>query len=252
MKCGGLMIRTAVLWGGAAAAAAAVGYAVPSIPSLAIGAGLSPAVRRCIPGLTGQGRSDHVSLTFDDGPDGAGTPEILDILGELDVAATFFVLGKQVVSHPGVVQRQVSEGHEIGLHGWHHRNSLLVSPHELKTSLTRAVAQIADTAGVRPRFYRPPYGMSSAATLWAGRKLGLTPVLWDASANDWRAGVTPDEVVRDVLRNARGGSTVLLHDSDCMATPGSWRVTAAALRRIVLALQGEGLTVGPLRDHIAA
>ena len=239
------MIRTAAKWGGVAAATAAFGYAVPSVTAFA-------AVRRYSPGLAGRGRSDHVALTFDDGPDSAGTPEILDILGELDVAATFFVLGEQVAAHPAVARRLVSEGHEIGLHGWHHRNSLFVSPHGLKTSLVRAVGQIADTAGVRPQYYRPPYGIASAATFWASRTLGLTVVLWDALGRDWRAAATPDSVVRDVLRDARGGSTVLLHDSNRMSTPGAWRATAAALRPLVQALQGEGLKVGPLRDHIVA
>ena len=239
------MIRAPLKWAGVAAATAAFGYAVPSVTALA-------PLRRCTPGLAGRGRSDHVALTFDDGPDCPGTPEILDILEELDVAATFFVLGKQVAAHPATARRLVSDGHEIGLHGWHHRNSLFVSPLGLRTSLIRAIDQIADTAGVRPRFYRPPYGIASAATFWASRRLALTPILWDAWGRDWRAGATPGDVVRDVLRNVRGGSTVLLHDSDCTSAPGSWRVTAAALRPLVGALRDEGLTVGPLRDHLVA
>lgn len=242
-------MHTAARWGGMAAAAAAVGYAGPSVPALAMGFGLPAVVRRCAPGLSGRGRPDHVSLTFDDGPDDTGTPQILDTLGELGVTATFFVLGEQVAAHPAVTRRLVHEGHEIGLHGWHHRNSLLVSPRALNTSLVRAVDQIADIAGVKPRFYRPPYGMATAATVWACRKLGLTTVLWDAWARDWRAEATPDEVVQYVLRNARGGSTVLLHDSDYMGAPGSWEATVGALRPLVRALEDEGLKVGPLRDH---
>lgn len=245
------MIHTAARWGGITAVAGAFGYAVPSVPALAIGVGLTATVRRCAPGLTGRGRPDHVSLTFDDGPDGTGTPEILDILGEVGVRATFFVLGEQVAAHPVVTRRLVDEGHEIGLHGWHHRNSLLVSPRALNASLVRAVDRIADSAGVKPRFYRPPYGMATAATVWASRRLGLTTVLWDAWACDWRPEATPDGVVSYVLRNARGGSTVLLHDSDYMGAPGSWRATAGALRPLVQALVDKGLEVGPLRDHIA-
>ena len=235
-------MRTAVQRAGVAAATAALGYAVPSVTAMA-------SVRRFTPNLAGRGRSDHVALTFDDGPDPLGTPEILEILKELDVAATFFVLGQQVAAHPLVTRRLVSEGHEIGLHGWHHRNSLFVSPHALRASLVRAVDQITATAGVRPRLYRPPYGIASAATFWASRSLGLTPVLWDACGQDWRAEVTSADVVRSVLRDVRGGSTVLLHDSDCTSAPGSWRVTAGALRPLVQRLRAEGLTVGPLRDH---
>jgi peptidoglycan/xylan/chitin deacetylase (PgdA/CDA1 family) len=235
-------MRAVVGWAGVSAAMAALAYAVPSVTAMA-------PVRRYTPRLAGRGRSDHVALTFDDGPDARGTPEILDILKELDVAATFFVLGEQVAANPVVARRLVAEGHEIGLHGWHHRNSLFVSPRGLRASLVRALDEITATTGVRPRFYRPPYGIASAATFWVGRSLGLTPVLWDAWGRDWRANATTDDVVRDVLRDVRGGSTVLLHDSDCTSAPGSWRVTAGALRLLVQRLRAEGLKVGPLRDH---
>lgn len=236
-------MRAAVRWAGVAAAASALGYALPSVTAM------SP-VRRCMPRLAGRGRPGHVALTFDDGPDAHGTPEILDILGELDVKATFFVLGEQVAAHPDEARRLVAEGHEIGLHGWDHRNSLFVSPHGLRASLVRALDEIAATTGVRPAWYRPPYGIATAATFWASRGLGLTPVLWDAWGRDWREKATPEEVVCDVLREARGGSTVLLHDSDCTSAPDSWKVTASALRPLVRRLRAEGLTVGPLRDHI--
>ncbi len=191
-----------------------------------------------------------MALTFDDGPDARGTPEILDILGELDVKATFFVLGEQVAAHPDEARRLGTEGHEIALHGWNHRNSLFVSPHGLRASLVRALDEIAATTGVRPKWYRPPYGIATAATFWASRSLGFTPVLWDAWGRDWREDATPEDVVRDVLRDARSGSTVLLHDSDCTSAPDSWRVTAGALRPLVQRLRAESLTVGPLRDHV--
>ena len=236
-------MRTAVRWAGVAAATSALGYALPSVTAIS-------SVRRCLPRLAGRGRPGHVALTFDDGPDAHGTPEILDILGELDVAATFFVLGEQVAAHRDVARRLVEEGHEIALHGWHHRNSLFVSPWGLRASLVRALDEIGATTGVRPAWYRPPYGIATAATFWGSRSLGLTPVLWDAWGRDWRAEATPEDVVRDVMRDARGGSTVLLHDSDCTSAPDSWRVTAAALRPLVARLRAEGLTVGPLRDHL--
>ena len=222
-------------------AAAGLLYAVPSVTALA-------SVRRLTPRLAGQGRLDHVALTFDDGPHPAGTPQILHILHELDVTATFFVLGRQVAAHRGIARRLVAEGHEIGLHGWHHRNSLLVSPLGLRDSLRAAVDEITAT-GTRPRLYRPPYGIATAATFWAAAGLGLTPVLWEAWGKDWTADATPERVIASVRRDVRGGSTVLLHDSDCTSAPDSWRATAGALRPLIRGLRVQGLTVGPLRDH---
>ena len=143
----GWVMRTAVRWAGVAAATSALGYALPSVTAIS-------AVRRCVPRLAGRGRPGHVALTFDDGPDARGTPEIADILGELDVAATFFVLGEQVAAHPDEARRLVAEGHEIALHGWNHRNSLFVSPHGLRASLVRALDEIerdhGGAAGVVP------------------------------------------------------------------------------------------------------
>lgn len=238
-------MRSTVRWAGVAVATSALGYALPSVTAIS-------QVRRWLPRLSGRGRPGHVALTFDDGPDAQGTPEILDILGGLDVAATFFVLGEQVAAHPDEARRLVAEGHEIALHGWHHRNSLFVSPRALRESLVHAIDEITATTGARPVWYRPPYGIATGASFWASRSLGLTPVLWDAWGRDWREDATPEDVVREVLRSARGGSTVLLHDSDCTSAPDSWKVTAAALPEVVGRLRDEGLTVGPLRDHLQA
>ena len=86
-------MRTTLRWAGVAAVTSALGYALPFITAF-------PQVLRWMPRLAGRGQPGHVALTFDDGPDPYGTPEILDILAQLEVAATFFVLGEQVAKHP--------------------------------------------------------------------------------------------------------------------------------------------------------
>ncbi|TSD99241.1 polysaccharide deacetylase family protein [Skermania sp. ID1734] len=227
---------------GVAALSAYVGYALPSVTALA-------AVRRFTPHLAGRGRADHVALTFDDGPHPVGTPAILDILHQFRVTGTFFVLGEQVAQHPDVARRIVADGHEIGLHGWHHHNSLTMTPMALRRSVRAGLAEIAAVTGMEPRFYRPPYGIASAASFIEAHRAGLVPVLWDAWGKDWRADATPQSVVDTVCRNACGGSTILLHDSDCASALDSWRTTAAALPTLLTELRSQGLTVGPLRDH---
>ncbi|OBG84354.1 hypothetical protein A5698_05520 [Mycobacterium sp. E136] len=238
-------MRTTLRWAGVATLTSALGYALPSLSAF-------PQVHRWLPRLAGRGRPGHVALTFDDGPDPYGTPEILDILEQLEARATFFVLGEQVAKYPDIAQRLVADGHEIALHGWDHRHSFLVPPRQLRAGLVRAIDEIQSATGARPVWYRPPYGVPTAATFWAGRNLGLTPVLWDACGRDWREEATADDVVQDVMRDARSGSTVLLHDSDYTAAPGSWKVTASALRPLVGRLREDELTVGPLRDHFVS
>jgi len=208
-----------------------------------------PAVRRHLPRLHGTGRPDHVALTFDDGPDPESTPRLLDVLDDLGVRATFFVLGQMVAAAPELTRRLVADGHEVALHGWHHRNSLRVPPLALHRSLGRALDVLGDAAGVRPALYRPPYGVVTAGTLASARALGLRTVLWGAWGKDWSARATPARVLRTVAPDLRGGVTVLLHDSDCTSAPGSWRSALGAVRPLVAASRGAGLSVGPLGEH---
>lgn len=229
--------------GGALLAAGAVG--LHSAPALS----WIPAVRRPFRVLDGAGHPTHVALTFDDGPDAVSTPRILDELDALGVRATFFLLGENVLRAPDVTRRLVADGHEVALHGWHHKNSLRVRPGALRASLVQALDAIESTGGVRPALYRPPYGVVTLGTLLAARSLGLTTVLWGAWGIDWAPTATPASVRRALAPDLTGGVTVLLHDSDCTSSPGSWRSTLGALRPLVEDLRARGLTVGPLRDH---
>ena len=207
--------------------------------------------RRLTPNLAGRGRPGGVALTFDDGPDPAGTPAILEALDDLGWTATFFLLGRQVRRHPEVARSVVAAGHEIGVHGNLHRNHLSRTPRAIRRDLSAAVAEITEVTGVRPRWFRPPYGVLSTGTLWAAGRLRLTPVLWTAWGLDWRAGPA-DGVVAEVLRSLRNGGTVLLHDSDCTSRPGSWRSTLAALPLLAAELRARDLAVRPLGEHLGS
>jgi peptidoglycan/xylan/chitin deacetylase (PgdA/CDA1 family) len=89
----------------------------------------------------------------------------------------------------------------------------------------------------------------TTGTLRAARRAGLQPVLWTCWGKDWQRS-TPDRVVRKMQRTLGPGATVLLHDSDCTSTPGSWRATAAALPLLAEELDRRDLAVRPLRDHL--
>jgi peptidoglycan/xylan/chitin deacetylase (PgdA/CDA1 family) len=205
--------------------------------------------RRFTPGLAGQGRAGGIALTFDDGPDPRGTPAVLGTLADLGWRATFFLLGSQVRRHPDIARLVVDAGHEVAVHGTLHRNHLLRTPLGIRRDLRVAAREIVEVTGVRPRWFRPPYGVLSAGTLWAARDLGLTPVLWTAWGKDWRAG-PPADVVSELMRTLRDGGTVLLHDSDCTSRPGSWRSTVAALPLLAPHVRSRGLEVRTLADHL--
>ncbi|WP_433430333.1 polysaccharide deacetylase family protein [Nonomuraea sp. CA-141351] len=206
-------------------------------------------VRRRVPALAGAGDSDHVALTFDDGPHPGSTPRFLDELARLGCHATFFVLGELLERHQWLGRRIVAEGHELAVHGWRHGNALLAPPGRLTAEIGRTAGLVSAVGGVRPAWYRPPYGALSLEALVSARLRGLRPVLWTAWGRDWEAAATPDSVLATVSAGLRGGATVLLHDSDHASVPGSWRSALDALPALVDRCRLMGLRVGPLRDH---
>lgn len=221
----------------------AVAHAGPGVTAL------GPVRRRFFPRLSGLGLADHVAVTFDDGPDPAWTPAFLEVLAAARVRATFFMLGAMTARAPGLAAEVAGAGHEVAVHGWAHRYTILRSPRAVADDLARATDAVAGATGAQPRFYRPPYGVLSSGALAAARRLRLTPVLWTCWGREWTAGATPRSVATTLTSTLAGGATVLLHDSDCTSPPGS---TAAGLGALPLLLEEcalRRLVAGPVAEH---
>ena len=230
----------------------AAGLALASLAATHAGPGITaiaPVRRRLFPRLAGFGLADHVALTFDDGPDPAATPAFLDLLAARGLRATFFLLGSMVVKAPELAADIADAGHEIAVHGWDHRYTILRSPRAVRDDLARARDVVAEASGTQPRFYRPPYGVLSAGALAAARAHGLTPVLWTCWGREWAAGATPGSVYATLMKDLTPGATVLLHDSDCTSPAGSWAAALGALPWLLEDCAERGLRVGPLADH---
>jgi peptidoglycan/xylan/chitin deacetylase (PgdA/CDA1 family) len=195
------------------------------------------------------GRAGHVALTFDDGPDPASTPAILDALDDFGWRATFFLLGVMTDAYPDVAKEVARRGHEVAVHGYEHRGTLMRTPGAVTDDLCRAIDIIESSTASRPHWYRPPSGELSAGALLAARRLGVQTVMWTAWGRDWRADATPASVVADLRSGVLDGGTVLLHDSDCTSDPGSWRTTLGALPLLAAHLAESGLAVGTLDEH---
>jgi len=235
---GGATTGLAVVAGVAAAA-----YAAPSL------VGWLPARFGVAPHLHGVGRRGHVAITFDDGPDPASTPAVLAALDQLGWSATFFCLGEMTAAAPSLAAEVVAAGHEVGVHGYVHEGAIRRRPAALADDVCRARDVIAHAAGVVPQWYRPPFGELSLGSWVAASQAGLQLILWSAWGRDWRAEATAESVVGDLRKGVLDGGTILLHDSDCTSSPGSWRNTIAALPLLAEHLDGLGLTVGRLCDH---
>ena len=155
-----------------------------------------------------------IALTFDDGPDPADTPAILDLLREYNARATFFVIGKRVKQFPELVLQEVMEGHEIANHTYSHPSyHRRVSMDKIVSEMEQAEEIIVQVTGQKPRLFRPPGGYYSEQIVRAAKKYKYQVILWSwhQDTEDWN---TPGvhKIVENVLRNARNGDIILFHD----------------------------------------
>jgi peptidoglycan/xylan/chitin deacetylase (PgdA/CDA1 family) len=217
--------------------------ALPALSSIA------PLRRAALPRLAGRSDRQHIALTFDDGPDPRSTPAFLDLLAARTVTATFFLLGDFAARETGLVRDLAEAGHEVGVHGWTHECLALMPPWRLTGELVRTREVLEDLVGSPVRWYRPPYGVLTAAGLWSARRAGLRTVLWSAWGVDWSSTANPDSIVDTVSGAVRPGGTVLLHDTDRTSSPDSWRSTLTATATLLDRWHDAEVPVGPLREH---
>ncbi|MFD5900432.1 polysaccharide deacetylase family protein [Streptomyces microflavus] len=174
-----------------------------------------------------------IALTFDAGP-GKDTPELLDILKEKKVHATFFLLGKNhVVKHPDTVRRIRDEGHEVANHTWTHEILTDREPEEIRAELEKTQVAIEKITGKKPRLMRPPQGRTDDTVSEISKELGLSQVLWSATAKDYS---TNDSalITKRILDQAGKDGVILLHDI--------YKGTVPAVPGIIDALRKDGYT----------
>jgi peptidoglycan/xylan/chitin deacetylase (PgdA/CDA1 family) len=187
----------------------------------------------------------EVALTFDDGPNPPYTSRVLTILQRYRITATFFDVGSRVQAYPELVRQEYVNGHSVGNHTWGHANLSQLSEPSIIWQLTTDEDIIKHIIGVRPTFFRPPYGAFNALTLKNINDFGLISVLWNVDPIDWsRPGV--NTIVERVLNQTRDGSMILLHDGG-----GDRSQTVAALPIIIKSLQQRGFRFVSLQQLIA-
>jgi peptidoglycan/xylan/chitin deacetylase (PgdA/CDA1 family) len=153
-----------------------------------------------------------VALTFDDGPDPVFTPALLDILKDRSVHATFFLVGEKAERVPEIVQRMMAEGHAIGSHSLSHPDMWTVKFGELWRQYARGRRSVEQLAAQPVSLFRPPKGWSNVRSALVCRVLGMQPTLWNKTGDDWKVGVTCDDIVA-AIGPLRDRDVVLLHDS---------------------------------------
>lgn len=193
-----------------------------------------------------QSNKKNIALTFDDGPHPVHTPEILDILAEYGIKATFFVIGENAEWYGDLVKTEYENGHEIGNHTYsHHMNLKKLSYDGIRGEIENAEEAIYENIEYRTKLLRPPGGIYSDTLLRAAADNDYTIICWSVDTRDW-AHTPTDEIVKNVLSSVKEGDIILFHDYVSGNSP-----TPDALRQIIPALLNEGYNFVTVSELIA-
>ena len=167
-------------------------------------------------------------LTFDDGPDEKITIFLLNLLKRLQIRATFFLIGKQVVKYPELARKIIEEGHTIGNHSYSHLNGLLTSNKIYYDDIDKAQKI------VNSKIYRPPYGKISPIQL---RKLKAKYkiIMWDVLSWDFKENISSEKIYHNVINNTEKGSIIVFHNNI-----KSYNTIIKTLEKILVKLKEEG------------
>ena len=158
----------------------------------------------------GSSRGKKIALTFDDGPDPIHTPQILEILSELDVVATFFLLGYKAEKHISIVKEIVARGHEIGNHSFDHNRFQAEPMRDFHSQIEKTNQLLKRMSGIEPRIFRPPFGILHLPLLLYCMKKQIKIVMWSLDCRDsFELGF---DYCSHRLENANENDIVLMHD----------------------------------------
>ena len=186
---------------------------------------------------------DICTLTFDDGPS-RYTAELMDILNEYRIPATFFVVGTQVKRRPDLIRRMLAEGHEVGNHSYSHHTLREQTPEAQKADL-RKLDTLLRELGANPRFVRPPYGFYDHNTVNVVQEMDGHMVLWSVDSQDWRRKTDLEDILSNMQTLYTGAplrGVFLFHDTH--------RRTVEHMPQILDALKATGCHFVTLSEYI--
>ena len=207
---------------------------------------LGPNLTRLPPAAAARG---EVALTFDDGPDPAITPQVLDMLDAAGVRASFFCIGERVAAHAALAREIVRRGHHIENHTQHHPHALsLYGPRRLAREVLDAQRTLAQASGRAPRFVRAVAGLRNPFLEPILARHGLQLASWTRRGYDTRDAAA--QVLARLTRGLAAGDVLLLHDGHAARTAGGQPVVLAVLPRLLDTLQAQGLRSVPLAEAV--
>jgi peptidoglycan/xylan/chitin deacetylase (PgdA/CDA1 family) len=183
------------------------------------------------------GPTKKIALTFDDGPNPTFTPQVLDVLEQFGVQATFFGTGETINANQGLAQTIVSEGHLLGNLGFDHTDLTTLTTAEITQQLQLTTTAIVNATGTTPDYFRPAFGSHNSEVESVGDSLGLDMALWTVDTNDWQQnGVSG--IIQAALSGAADQGVIIMHDGG-----GDRAQTVDALDDIIIGLQADGYEI---------
>jgi peptidoglycan/xylan/chitin deacetylase (PgdA/CDA1 family) len=206
-----------------------------------------------------------LAITFDDGPNPAITPKLLDLLDRYQACATFFVIGRFARECPDLVRETLARGHIIGNHTESHPNLFRRSPTRIRIELRLCHDAISNAVGAPPKWFRPPFGLRNPWVIPAARELGYRTAMWTLIPGDWRPG-TAEWLIRRIEpiaarvrrklaggasgRSAATGDILCLHDGSHLQQNGDRTRTLAALDHWLPRWRDLGLEFVTIEDAV--
>jgi chitin deacetylase len=189
-----------------------------------------------------------VALTFDDGPSPEHTDEILRVLKEENVKATFFLIGADLEKHPAEGKKIVFDGHEIGNHSYSHVRMVLVSPSFVREEIEKTDNLIRAAGYDKPTHFRPPYGKKLFALPFYLSQTGRKTVTWDVEPETFPdVAASSEKIVEHILANTRNGSIILLH-----VMYDRERKSLKAVKPVIEGLRQKGFQLVTISELLAA
>lgn len=188
-----------------------------------------------------------VALTFDDGPTTSGTHEILRVLHEMNVKATFFVVGAELERNMEAGRMIVAAGHELGNHSYSHTRMILVTPSFVRQEIEKTDRLIREVGYSQEINFRPPYGKKLLTLPYYLSKTGRKTIMWDVEPDSHpQIANDPRRIVEAVRSRVRPGSIILLH----VMYP-SRKQSLKAVQGIIESLEQEGYRFATVSELLA-
>jgi len=200
------------------------------------------------------GGSRQLALTYDDGPNDPHTLRLLEVLARHDVKATFFLIGRFVAEKPEIAREVARAGHVIGNHTFNHPNLIFCSAARVHNELEQCRKILRNTVGEHSGLWRPPFGARLPHVLGVSRTLGLEPVMWTVSSNDWKIR-SAEAIEQRAAQRIRGGDLILMHDGAHVRMGADRARTVEATDRLIRRCKDQGyefVTVTAMMKAVAS